>query len=183
MAKRTKKPTTKTGNRGSRPLKPQHKYFALLYLSNGGNATSAYNEVFPGKRKAETTHAAASRLLGLVKVKAFIQAKSEKTLAIQERAFEATAEEAMQAMTRTLRLDPRWLLDKVTGKPLPMHLWPDDVALVVKSVKANGDVVFYDKMHAAALIAESHGRIKRKLDITLAFDHVKHLADLSRPKG
>jgi phage terminase small subunit len=161
-------------------MAPRHKIFALLWLANGGNATQAYNEAFgPGKRKPETTHVNASKLLSSAKVQAFIAGKEQKAL----QAIEATAEEAMAAITRTLRLDPRLLLDKKTGKPLPMHEWPDDVALVVKSVKANGDVVFYDKMHAAELIAESHGKIKKKLDITLAFDHVKYLADKSRPKG
>lgn len=167
----------KKGDRESRPLKPQHKLFAMLYLANGGNATAAYDEVYPGKRKPETTWANASRLLSLAKVKAFITSRGERQL----QAAEATAEEAMAAITRTLRLDPRLLLD-AAGKPKHMKDWPDDVALVVKKVKANGDVEFYDKMHAAELIAESHGKIKKKLDITLAFDHVKYLADKSRPK-
>lgn len=170
----------KPGNRGSRPLKPQHKLFVMIYLANGGNATAAYNEVYPSNtRKAESTNMAASRLMSLDKVKAFIEAKGARQL----QAAEATAEEAMAAITRTIRLDPRLLLDKTTGKPLAMHEWPDDVALVVKSVKANGDVVFYDKLKASELIAESHGKIKKKLDISLAFDHVKYLADKSRPKG
>lgn len=160
-------------------MKPQHKVFALTYLANGGNATAAYNEAFgPGRRKATTTHVVASRLLSSAKVKAFIAERETKALV----AIEATAEEAMAAITRTLRLDPRLLLD-AAGKPKHMKDWPDDVALVVKKVKADGSVEFYDKMRAAELIAESHGRIKKKLDITLAFDHVKYLADKSRPKG
>lgn len=159
-------------------MSPRHKVFAMLYLANGGNATQAYNEAFgPGRRKPSSTHVNASKLLSSAKVQAYIQANTAKTL----QAIEATAEEAMAAITRTLRLDPRLLLDP-QGKPLPMHLWPDDVALVVKSVKANGDVVFYDKMHAAELIAESHGKIKKRLDVSLTFDHVKYLADKSRPK-
>lgn len=160
-------------------LKPQHKIFALTYLANGGNATAAYNEAFgPGKRKPSSTHVNASKLLSSAKVQAFIAAQGVKTL----QAIEATAEEAMAAITRTLRLDPRLLLDE-KGAPLPMNLWPDDVALVVKGVKANGDVIFYDKMKAAELIAEAHGRIKKKLDVSLTFDHVRYLADKSRPKG
>jgi phage terminase small subunit len=162
-----------------RALKPQHKLFAMLYLANGGNATAAYNEVYgPGKRQPQTTHVVASRLLSSVKVQAFIASKEHTAL----QAIEATAEEAMAAITRTLRLDPRRLLD-AAGKPLAMKDWPDDVALVVKKVKDDGSVEFYDKMHAAELIAESHGKIKKKLDISLAFDHVKYLADKSRPKG
>lgn len=161
-------------------MAPRHKIFALLWLGNGGNATRAYDEAFgPGKRQPQTTHVNASKLLSSAKVQAFIAEHGAKQLA----KIEATAEEAMAAITRTLRLDPRLLLDKVTGKPLAMKDWPDDVALVVKKVKANGDVEFYDKMHAAELIAESHGKIKKKLDISLAFDHVKYLADKSRPKG
>lgn len=171
-------PKKKPGNRGSRPLKPQHKLFAMIYLANGGNATAAYDEVYPGKRRPEVTHSAASRLLSLAKVKAFLAARGERHLL----SMEATAEEAMAAITRTLRLDPRMLLD-VKGEPLPMKDWPDDVALVVQKVKADGSVEFYNKMRAAELIAESHGKIKKKLDITLAFDHVKYLADKSRPKG
>lgn len=171
-----------TKTRGTGPLKPQHKVFALTYLANGGNGVAAYNEAYPGKRSMEVSAACASRLLKAAKVQAFIESKQAKILA----SAEATAEEAMAAITRTLRLDPRLLLDKTPGanygKPLAMADWPDDVALVVKKVKANGDVEFYDKMHAAELIAESHGKIKKKLDITLAFDHVKYLADKSRPK-
>jgi hypothetical protein len=159
-------------------LKPAHKVFALTYLANGNNARAAYNEAFPRKREDNVTDAAASRLLGSVKVQEFIQLRAEKTLAV----LEATAEEAMAVISRVLRIDPRLMLDKATGLPLPMKDWPEDVALVVKSIKADGTVVFYDKMRAAELIAESHGRIKKKLDISLAFDHVKYLADKSRPK-
>lgn len=160
-------------------MAPRHKVFALLWLANGGNATAAYNEAFgPGKRKPETTYVNASKLLSSAKVQAFLRGRETKVL----QTIEATADEAMAAITRTLRLDPRMLLDD-KGKPLAMKDWPDDVALVVKKVKADGTVEFYDKMRAAELIAESHGKIKKKLDITLAFDHVKYLADKSRPKG
>lgn len=160
-------------------MSPKHKIFALIYLANGGNATAAYNEAFgPGTRQPQTTHVNASKLLSSAKVQTFIATQTAKTL----QAIEATAEEAMAAITRTLRLDPRLLLAP-NGKPLDMKDWPDDVALVVKGVKANGDVIFYDKMKAAELIAEAHGRIKKKLDVSLTFDHVKYLADKSRPKG
>lgn len=162
----------------ARGLKPQHKLFALLYLANGGNAAAAYREVFPGVKTAGAARACAARLLAKANVQTFIEGKVAK----REQAAEATAEEAMAAISRAIRLDPRWLLDK-DGKPLLMKDWPDDLALVVKKVKANGDVEFYNKMHAAELIAESHGKIKKKLDITLAFDHVRYLADKSRPKG
>jgi len=151
----------------------------MIYLANGNNARAAYDEAMPGKRKAAATDACASRLLHSAKVKAFIEAHTAKTL----RAIEATAEEAMAVITRALRLDPRLLFDKATGLPLPMKDWPEDAALTVKSIKADGTVVFYDKMRAAELIAESHGKIKKKLDISLAFDHEKYLADKSRPKG
>lgn len=164
--------------RGANGLKPQHKVFALTYLANGGNATAAYNEAYPSStRKPEATKACASRLLSLANVKAFMAQRGERILQQQE----ATAEEAMAAISRTLRLDPRRLLDGA-GKLLDMKDWPDDVALVVRKVKPDGTIEFYDKLQAATLIAESHGRIKKKLDITLAFDHVKYLADQSRPK-
>jgi phage terminase small subunit len=163
---------------GRGPLRPNHKLFALIYLGNGNNARAAYNEAMPGKRKDSVTDACASRLLSSAKVKAFIQERGEKILAVAE----ATAEEAMAVISRVLRIDPRLMLDKTTGLPLPMKDWPEDVALVVKGIKADGSIVFYDKMRAAELIAESHGRIKKKLDISLAFDHVKYLADKSRPK-
>lgn len=160
-------------------LKPAHKVFCLAYLANGSNAREAYTEAFPNPRRGQgSTDTCAWRLLKKVEVQAFIAAR----LARIERAVEATADEAMEVISRTLRLDPRLLLDE-KGKPKPMQDWPDEVALVVKSVKADGSVVFYDKMRAAELIGESHGRIKKKLDISLAFDHVKHLADKSRPKG
>jgi phage terminase small subunit len=160
-------------------MKPQHKVFALTYLANGGNATAAYDEAFgPGKRKATTTHVNASRLLSSTKVRTFLAQRESVAL----KAIEATAEEAMQVIARTLRLDPRRLLD-AAGKALAMKDWPDDVALVVKKVKDDGSIEFYDKLRAAELIAESHGKIKKKLDITFAFDHVKYLADKSRPKG
>jgi phage terminase small subunit len=174
IAKAVKKARTQ-----GRSLKLQHRLFALFYLANGGNATAAYNEVYGlGKRQPQTTHVNASKLLSSAKVQAFIRERGEKVL----QAAEATADEAMAVITRTLRLDPRRVLDPNTGKMLPMQDWPDDVALVVKVIKANGDVVFYDKLQAATLIAESHGKIKKKLDITLGFDHVRYLADKSRPK-
>ena len=160
-------------------MAPRHKVFALLWLSNGGNATAAYNEAFgPGKRKPETTHVNASKLLSSAKVQAFIAGKETKVI----QALEATAEEAMAAITRTLRLDPRVFFDEKGNIKKPKD-WPDDAALVVKKVRDDGSIEFYDKMRAAELIAESHGKIKKKLDITLAFDHVKYLADKSRPKG
>ena len=171
MAKKRKK-------RQPAGLRPADKVFALIYLGNGNNARKAYDEAFPNpKRGVASTDAQASKLLSSDKVQAFISGK----LARIERAAEATADEAMEAISRTLRLDPRLMLDP-KGKPLDMKDWPDDVALCVKSIKADGTVVFYDKFRAAELIAESHGRVKKKLDISLAFDHVKYLADKSRPK-
>jgi len=159
------------------PLRPQHKLFALIYLGNGNNARVAYNEVFAGKRKDSVTDACASRLLSSAKVQAFIEAKTAKVFG----PVEASAEEAMEAIARTLRLDPRRLYGP-DGKLLDLKDWPDDLALVVKSIKADGSIVFYDKLRAAELIAESAGKIKKKLDISIAFDHVKYLADKSRPK-
>lgn len=164
-------------------LKPAHKVFALTYLANGNNGRAAYKEAFPSaSRSDDVTDVMASRLLRADQVKAFIAERERVILA----AAEATATEAMEVITRTIRLDPRLLIDKREGpnkgKPLPLEEWPDEVALVVKSIKQDGTVVFYDKMRAAELIAESHGKIKKKLDISLAFDHVKYLADLSRGK-
>lgn len=173
---------SKKKGRGNGPLRPQHKLFALVYMGNGNNARLAYNEAMPGKRRDSVTDACASRLLSSAKVKAFIEAQTVRFL----RAAEATAEEAMEVITRTIRVDPRLLIDKRDGpnkgKPLPLEDWPDDLALVVKRIKANGEVEFYDKMHAAELIAESHGKIKKKLDIAVTFDHVAYLAELSKPK-
>lgn len=169
MAKKTRGPS----------LKPQHKIFALTYLANGGNATAAYNEAYPSTtRKPNVTHVNASKLLSSAKVKAFMLERGQKTL----RTLEATAEEAMEAITRTIRLDPRAMLN-AKGEPLPMKDWPDDVALVVKGIRKDGSVQFYDKLRAAELIAESHGKIKKKLDIAVTFDHVAYLASKSRPKG
>lgn len=160
-------------------LRPADKIFALVYLGNGNNARQAYNEAFPNPKRADaSTDAQASKLLSSDKVQTFLAAR----LARIERAAEATADEAMEAISRTLRLDPRLLFNE-KGEILPIKDWPDDVALVVKKVKPDGSVEFYDKFRAAELIAESHGKIKKKLDISLAFDHVKYLADKSRPKG
>ncbi len=65
-----------------------------------------------------------------------------------------------------------------------MRDWPDEIALAVKSVDPDtGKVVFYDKLRAAELIAEAGGRIRKRIDMSLTFDHVKYLADLSRPKA
>ncbi len=96
--------------------------------------------------------------------------------------LEASADEAMAAISRAVRFDPRLLLDK-SGAWRHMRDWPDAVALVVKSIDpSTGKVTFYDKLRAAELIAEAGGRIRKRVDISLTFDHVKYLADHSRDK-
>lgn len=163
--------------RGTNRLKPQHKLFAVLYLTNGGNGTQAYNDAYGGERTPESAKTSASRLLTLDAIKAYLTQEQAKTV----RKVEANADEAMQMISRALRADPALMWDE-GGKLLPVNQWPADIRLVLKSIKPDGTVTFYDKLRAAELIAEAGGRIRKKLDVSLTFDHVKYLADLSRPK-
>lgn len=140
----------------AKPMRPQWKVFALCYLANGQNVTAAYKEAYPGMKSDNGAAVNGSKLLTNAQIARFIEARLEKVLAKHE----ATADEAMEVITRVTRVDVRKIYD-AKGKPIPVKDWPDELALAVKSIKGDGTIVFYDKMRGAELIAEAAGRIRK----------------------
>ncbi len=171
-----RRPPGKTQECDKSALTPQEALFVLKVIAVD-NLTEAYIQAGDRCTKAAAS-ASAARLLTKARVRnAIDQARDKRILKA-----DAGADEAMATIPRAVRLDPRLLLDK-TGARLPMRDWPDEIALAVKSVDPDtGKVVFYDTLRAAELIAEAGGRIRKRVDISLTFDHVKHLADHSRDK-
>ncbi len=157
-------------------LTPREQLFVLKVIALD-NLTEAYVQAgYKGTRKSARAHAA--RLVGKGSIAQAIALARQSSL----QKAEASADEAMAAISRALRFDPRLLLDE-RGTLRSMKDWPDAVALVVKSIDpATGKVTFMDKLRAAELIAEAGGRIRKRIDISLTFDHVKYLADKSRDK-
>ena len=79
-------------------LTPKQRIFCNEYLIDM-NATRAYRKAYPNIKKDETAGAAASRLLGKVNVKRYIEEQLEK---IEDKSI-ADAIEVMKYLTKVLR--------------------------------------------------------------------------------
>ena len=70
----------------------------------------------------------------------------------------------MQSISVIARADVRRLFGP-DGQLLPMRLWPDDMAICVKSIRhrpSGVDVILHDKLKALETIATAGGRIRFK---------------------
>ncbi len=167
----TRRPSRRTQAGTLAPLTPREALFVLKVVELD-NQTEAYLQA-RYRCSRRTARANAARLL----VKASVQ--QALALARRERleALEMTADEAMRGLSAVARADIRRLFG-ADGRLLPVHLWPEDIAVCVKSVKHKPwgiEVTLHDKLRALELIAIASGRLRTKHDHTHAFDHAAYL--------
>lgn len=154
-------------------LAPREALFVLKLLELG-NQTEAY--LAAGyKCKRNTAKVNAARLLTKANVGAALELGRKQTL---EKAG-IDAAEAFRRLAAIAAFDIGDLIDEA-GKVLPLKQLPADVRRSIKRVDLEGNVYMHDVMRALELIAEAGGLIKRKVDMTITFDHYGHLAEVAK---
>lgn len=138
----------------------------VLKLLESGNATQSYLDAGYSCTR-ESAGASAARLLTVVRVaEAWERAKSQR---IASAAIDA--DEAFRRLAVIAGFDIGDLMDD-KGALLPLKGLPADVRRVVKRVDKDGAVYLHDVMRALELIAETGGKIRKKVeaDVNLQFD-------------
>lgn len=173
-----KKPPGKKQQRDPSILTPREALFVLKLLELD-NVTQAYLDA--GYR---CTREAASASGGALLRKPRIAAAVDRARAKRLEVAQMSADEAMERLATVARADLRLMFDE-KGKLLPVHQWPDALALALKGYELKDDggikVTLDSRLTALDLIATDHGRIVRKVDATLHFDHLKFLAGAEKP--
>lgn len=144
--------------KSAKGLPAQLEAFLLVYDGNGGNGTKAWRETHP--TCTSDVAAATSSYKALRKPQ--IARRLGELREARFRRLQMTGDEALGRVGLDARADLRKLYDE-HGKLLPVHLWPDDVALSVKSIKPGpfGDAVtLNDSLAARRLILEQSGKLK-----------------------
>jgi phage terminase small subunit len=149
-------------------LSENERAFVLIYEGNGRNATRAYLEIHPGV-KVTTAAVEGWKLLRIPKIAAALEEDSKERFA----RLEMKADEALARISAIARVDVLDAYDD-EGKMLPVVGWPENLRRAVKSIKANGDVVLYDALRAAELMAQAGGKLKANA-LSITFDHAKYL--------
>jgi phage terminase small subunit len=126
----------------------------------------------------ESASASGGDLLGKPRVARALAEARAKRLGLAE----MDADDAMRRIGVIARFDPRKLFDRA-GRMLAIQDWPDDAALAVKTIDDNTSgrrVSFEARLPALLAIAEAGGRIRKKLDIGMSFDHLGYLERLDK---
>lgn len=106
--------------------------FIEAYVANGGNGKQAAIEAGYAPRSAEVT---ASRLLRKAKVAEAVEKRRSAALTAAQEATGVTVAGTLRELHGIVHSDLRKAFDPKTGALLPPHLWPDDVARAMASVK------------------------------------------------
>lgn len=120
--------------------------FALAYLKDPTNATKA--AIAAGCPPAGA-HVAASRMLKLPKVAAFIAHKTAKVL----KPLEISTERILLERARLAFFNPKSLFDE-EGKPIPLHQLDDDTAAAIAGLKVRREKTIGDDGEQATLEAD-----------------------------
>lgn len=131
--------------------------FVAEFLANGSNATAAYKATHPRASQA-TAEANAHKLLKKPRVVAALAVETKARLA----RLQMDGDEALVLNTLIARADIRRFYGP-TGRLLDIREWPDDVALVVKSIsetKYGKKLELYDKQHAVDNALKIHKLLK-----------------------
>lgn len=149
-------------------LSDNERAFLLIYEGNGRNATRAYAQVHPTV-KLTTAAVEGWKLLRIPKIAAALEEDTRERFA----RLEMKADEALARISEHARAD---ISDAYTdeGILLPVYAWPERLRRAVKSLKANGDVTFYDGLRAAELMGQAGGKLKANA-LSVTFDHAKYL--------
>jgi Terminase small subunit len=142
--------------------------FALEYLANGYVASKAYLAVHP-RATQRTAEVEGSKLLRNPEVANIL----DRERASRKQRLQADGDEAIEGLTRIHRVNIKSFYKD--GKLIPIEQLPDDVADVIKGVKANGALQLHDKLKARELLAINGGKIRQRHDVNLTFDHAKYL--------
>lgn len=164
QAAQDKRPAAKTPD----PLPAQLEAFLLVYDTNGGNGTRAWLESHP---EVVSIHAAAVESSKALR-KPNIRARLEELRAARFKRLHMSADEAIGRISLDAQADPRKLYDEA-GKMLPPHLWPDDVAQSIRSIRPGpfGDAItLNDSLAARRIVLEHAGKLDgpTKAVLTLA---------------
>lgn len=125
--KRVKAGTSKASAAQRRAL------FIEAYCTNGGNATQA--AVTAGFKPGSAAEKAGYRLSNDVRVAQDIETRRANALASAQEETGLTAAGTLRELRGLVHSDLRKCFDKTTGALLAPHLWPDDVAPHMASVK------------------------------------------------
>ena len=123
--------------------------FIEAYLSNGGNVTDAALAAGFSPKAASSQ---GSRLLKHVKVRGIIDSRRAEVIAKAEEDTGVSLASVLLELKAIVHSDLRRCFNKETGALLPVHLWPDEVARSMASVKVvemaggkEGDTPMYVK--------------------------------------
>lgn len=161
LTKKTVAPPTPKELAPPETLTPAQRTFVETYLANGFNATQAYREAYPGVTYT-TAMVNGCRMLRNAKVAPVIEDAQRD----RWKRLKMTGDEALALLSLDARVDTRLLYDE-KGEPLPPHLWPDEIALTIQSVKDGpyGKTITFSNRHAARkLLAEHAGVLKTDAD-------------------
>jgi phage terminase small subunit len=147
--------------------------FALEYLANQGNGAAAYRASHPKCRSGAAAAVGAVRMLRISKVQKFI----EREQAARRKRLRMDGDEALYLVSCDARSDIRELFDQ-EGRLLPMHRWPDSIAVSIKTINhgpSGTKIVLNDKLAARRIILEQTGKLKSRVE-----DDVDALAEAMR---
>lgn len=150
--------------------------FILEYEANGRNATRAYLRAHPRCRSNAAAAVEGCRTLRNPNVaKALDEIRSDRA-----KRLSMAADEAAMRVAICARANIRNAYDN-DGILLPVHEWPDVLALAVKAVKPDGTIILHDALKACITILQMHGKLRPTVDVN-HFDHVGYLAGKARAR-
>lgn len=106
--------------------------FIEAYLANGGNATEAYKTAGYSHTGA---NANAARLIANDGVRAEIDRRRAEVVAVAEEQTGLTVAGVLTELRALVHSDLRRAFHPKSGELLPPHLWPDDLARAMCSIK------------------------------------------------
>lgn len=115
----------------------------------------AYLATHPACKSTNAAAVEAARLLRSPKIRARLAELRDARF----RRLQMSGDEALGRVAMDARADVRKLFNPDTGKMLPVHLWPDDIAGSVRSIKGDA-VTFTDPLAARRIILEHTGKLK-----------------------
>lgn len=143
--------------------------FVLEYLVHR-NGTRAYTASHPRCRSTNTAAVEASRLLRKPKVQALLREESRARTA----RLRLDADEALARVSCVARANICMLLDS-DGQPMPVSLWPEEVAMAVRVFRrlpgGGLEIVLHDSIKALELVLTACGRLGAGRDRGPTFDH------------
>lgn len=172
-------PPGKTQERFPECCTKKENLFILEYLKDA-NGARAYRETHPRASQA-TAEANSHKLLKRPRVIAALAAESKAQLG----RLQMDADEALVGITRIARADIRGLFTEF-GSLKPMKDWPDEVALVVKSIsetKYGKRLELYDKLHALETIAKIHKLLKDSVVVEVPLEEIMARANALQADG